>query len=69
MPTQKQNLIAGKWCFGEGEIENRNPSDISDLIGTFAQASEEQVQETLQKAKQAQAQWAAYGLERKQAVL
>ena len=65
----KLNLIAGEWLIGENEIENRNPSDLSDLIGLFAQASRDQLEATLDQARIAQAEWAAYGLERKQAVL
>ncbi|WP_299355985.1 aldehyde dehydrogenase family protein [uncultured Shimia sp.] len=63
------NLISGDWLAGESEIENRNPSDLSDLIGHFAQASSEQLEATLVQARVAQAEWATYGLERKQAVL
>jgi len=69
MSSAKLNLIAGEWTGGEREIENRNPSDLSDLIGTFAQASAGQIADTLQAAKKAQAEWAGYGMERKQAVL
>ncbi len=69
MSDTKLNLIAGHWVAGEGEIENRNPSDLSDLVGMFAQASKDQLQETLETARRAQAEWAAYGMERKQAVL
>ncbi len=69
MSDTKLNLIAGHWVAGEGEIENRNPSDQSDLVGMFAQASKDQLQETLETARRAQAEWAAYGIERKQAVL
>ncbi len=69
MSDTKLNLIAGHWVAGEGEIENHNPSDLSDLVGMFAQASKDQLQETLEAARRAQAEWAAYGMERKQAVL
>ncbi len=69
MSDTKLNLIAGHWVAGEGETENRNPSDLSDLVGMFAQASKDQLQETLETARRAQAEWAAYGIERKQAVL
>lgn len=65
----KLNLIAGEWLIGENEIENRNPSDLSDLIGFFAQASRDQLEVTLDQARIAQAEWAHYGLERKQTVL
>ena len=69
MSEINMNLIAGDWVGGESTIENRNPSDLSDLIGLYAQASAEQLEATLDQARVAQAEWAAYGLERKQAVL
>ena len=69
MANTFQNYIAGQWVAGTGEIENRNPSDLSDLIGMYAQASAAQLDEALAAARTAQAEWAAYGLERKQAVL
>ena len=69
MPDTKFNLIAGSWTAGVSEIENRNPSDITDLIGLFTQASADQLEATLDRARIAQADWAGYGLERKQAVL
>ncbi|MDO6523723.1 aldehyde dehydrogenase family protein [Shimia thalassica] len=64
-----KNLIAGEWLAGETEIENRNPSDTSDLIGLYAQATPDQLEATLDQARIAQREWAAYGLERKQNVL
>ncbi len=63
------NLIAGEWMAGDTAIENRNPSDLTDVIGLFAQASADQLSATLDRARIAQLEWAAYGLERKQAVL
>ena len=69
MTDTKLNLIAGTWTAGDSEIENRNPSDLSDLIGMFAQASSDQLEATLDQAKIAQAEWEAYGIERKYNVL
>ncbi|MBZ8118697.1 aldehyde dehydrogenase family protein [Roseovarius sp. LXJ103] len=69
MSSPHQNYIAGEWVSGPAEIENRNPSDLSDLIGHYAQAGNDQLDTALAAARQAQAEWAAYGLERKQAVL
>ena len=43
MPELGLNLIAGEWVSGDGEIENRNPSDITDLVGRVAQASPDQL--------------------------
>ncbi|MEP1611447.1 MAG: aldehyde dehydrogenase family protein [Roseobacter sp.] len=69
MPKPNLNYIAGDWVAGASEIENRNPSDLDDLIGMFAQATPDQLDATLDQAQRAQAEWAAYGLERKYNVL
>ena len=69
MSSIQKNLIAGSWQAGGGEIENRNPSDLSDLVGVYAQASSDQLQATLAQAKVAQKEWASRGLERRQSVL
>ncbi len=53
-----RNFIAGEWCAGESELENRNPSDISDLIGLYAQASATQLDDAIASARSAQAAWA-----------
>jgi len=63
------NLIAGEWLAGNTEIENRNPSDLDDLVGMFTQATPDQLNATLERAAEAQKAWAAYGMERKQSVL
>ena len=43
MTETKNNFIAGEWLAGDNSIENRNPSDLSDIIGHFAQASSTQL--------------------------
>ena len=69
MADHKKNYIAGEWVSGETKIENRSPSDVSDLIGLYAQATPAQLSDALDAAQTAQRAWAAYGMERKQAVL
>jgi alpha-ketoglutaric semialdehyde dehydrogenase len=69
MTTQKFNFIAGEWHAGEYEIENRNPSDTSDLIGLFAQAGEHQLDLALDAARAAQVEWASTGIERRYTAL
>ena len=64
-----KNFIAGDWVDGASSVENRNPSDLNDLIGHFAQATTDQLNDAIASARAAQLEWAAYGLERKQAVL
>ncbi len=69
MTQLNKNYIAGDWLAGQGEITNINPSDLSDVVGQFAQADSSQLDKAIEAAQAAQAEWAAYGLERKQAVL
>lgn len=69
MDELKRNYVAGEWLSGEGEVANINPSDLSDVIGNYAQASAEQLDMAIGQARNAQREWAAYGLERRQAVL
>ena len=65
MTDRKFNYIAGEWTAGESEIENRNPSDVSDVIGLFAQAGADQLETALDAARIAQADWARTGIERR----
>ncbi|RMH42897.1 MAG: aldehyde dehydrogenase family protein [Alphaproteobacteria bacterium] len=69
MGELNRNFVAGEWIPGEGEIENRNPSDLSDVIGHYAQASAADLDAALEAARRAQPEWAAWPLERRQAVL
>ena len=63
------NYIAGEWIVADNAIENRNPSDITDLIGTYAQAGADQLDRALDSARTAQKQWQATGLEARQTAL
>lgn len=69
MSDIKMNYIAGEWVAGNSVIENRNPSDLTDLIGEFAQASSDQLDTALDQARIAQREWESYGIERKYNVL
>ncbi|MGB3148367.1 MAG: aldehyde dehydrogenase family protein [Paracoccaceae bacterium] len=61
--------IAGRWVDGETTVENRNPSDVTDLIGNFAQASAAQLDEALAAARAAQPLWWAAGIQKRHDVL
>ncbi len=69
MTDRKFNYIAGEWREGESEIENRNPSDLSDVIGLYAQASTDHLDATLDAARTAQAEWKNTGIERRYTAL
>ena len=61
----QRNYIAGEWLAGASEIENRNPSDLSDLVGRYAQAEAAQLDTALNAARDAQRLWAKTGIERR----
>ena len=69
MTQSYKNYIAGEWVAGGSEIENRNPSDLSDVVGLYAQATADQLEQALDQARVAQAEWAATGIEKKYNVL
>lgn len=53
----QQNYIAGQWLDGSGASINRNPSDLSDEIGRYAQADAGQVERAVSAAAEAAPQW------------
>lgn len=61
--------IDGRWVSGVSQLENRNPSDVSDLIGLYAQAGADQLDEALHAAKRAQVAWWAAGIQKRHDVL
>ena len=69
MAEVNHNYIAGDWVAGVTEIENINPSDLSDTIGLYAQADGEQLQHTLDAAATAQIDWRKTGLEKRYTAL
>ncbi|MGC6517631.1 MAG: aldehyde dehydrogenase family protein [Candidatus Puniceispirillaceae bacterium] len=64
-----QNFIAGQWRKGTTEIANINPSDTTDIIGHFAQASAADLDEAVFAAQKAQKIWAGTGIEARYSVL
>jgi aldehyde dehydrogenase (NAD+) len=62
-------FIGGAWHAGATEIENRNPSDLSDLIGQYAQADAAQLDAALDAARAAQPLWQAAGIQKRHDVL
>ena len=53
----RKNYIAGEWVASDDAVENRNPSDITDLIGLYAQASSAQLEAAIDAAGTAQKAW------------
>lgn len=54
-----RNFINGEWLEGKGVRENLNPSDLSDIVGEYAQADKAQTEAAIAAAKAAQPAWAA----------
>ncbi len=54
----KKNLIAGEWLAGDDAVENRNPADISDVIGVYTRATADQVSMAVSAARTALPGWA-----------
>nr|WP_298379849.1 aldehyde dehydrogenase family protein [uncultured Halomonas sp.] len=61
--------IDGQWIAGSDTLTNTNPSDTGDVIGEFAQASTDQVQDAITAARRGSREWAKSGLEARYGVL
>ena len=61
--------VDGEWSDGAGQIENRNPSDTSNLIGRYAQADASHLDAALAAARRAQPLWWAAGIQKRHDVL
>ena len=57
--TLHRNFINGEWLEGKGVRQNINPSDVSDIVGEYAQADKAQTEAAIAAAKAAQPAWAA----------
>lgn len=54
-----KNYINGEWLEGKSAKDNINPSDVSDVVGSYAQADKAQALAAIAAAKSALAGWAA----------
>src|SRR6266403_5580496 len=52
------NYIAGEWLAGASVTANRNPSNLADVIGEYAQADVEQTKQAVAAAASAFPAWA-----------
>ncbi|MPY22494.1 aldehyde dehydrogenase family protein [Shewanella psychropiezotolerans] len=67
--TEQAIYIGGEWQGGISTITNINPSDLSQDLGQFSQASRQQVDQAISAARQAQPIWEKTPLEQKQKAL
>ncbi|MFM6939181.1 MAG: aldehyde dehydrogenase family protein, partial [Rhodoluna sp.] len=54
------NFIAGEWVQSTEAVKNINPSDLSDVVGLYAHASQDQARQAIAAAQAALPKWAAY---------
>ena len=57
MSNRFQNYINGEWVPGSSWSPNRNPSDLSDVIGEYALADKAQTEAAIDAAKRAFSAW------------
>ena len=66
MTTQQHsNYIAGEWVPGAAYTKNINPSDVSDVVGEYAQADKAQTEQAIAAAKNAAPAWAAFNVQQR----
>ena len=61
--TQHNNLINGQWTPGQSYSPNINPSDLSDVIGDYAQGSAADVDTAVAAAMSAFPAWSTSGIQ------
>ena len=59
MTELHRNYVGGEWVAGANASPNRNPSNVGDVIGEYAQADATQAKAAIAAAKAAAAAWAA----------
>jgi aldehyde dehydrogenase (NAD+) len=63
------NLIAGEWLAGATATPNRNPSNVADVIGEYAQADAAQARAAIAAAAKAFAAWASGSIQERSNIL
>ncbi|MET0277225.1 MAG: aldehyde dehydrogenase family protein [Pseudorhodoplanes sp.] len=63
MASEKHNYIEGRWVAGGTPRPSINPSDLSDIIGEFSQATTQQLGDAVAAARSAAAVWGNSQLE------
>jgi len=69
MSELRRNYIAGEWLAGNTASLNRSPSDVSDVIGEYAQADAEQTRSAIAAAKTAFPAWSTGSIQERANIL
>jgi aldehyde dehydrogenase (NAD+) len=60
---QHSNYVNGQWVPGATWSKNINPSDLSDVVGEYAQADQTQTEEAIAAARAAAAGWGNFNVQ------
>ncbi len=63
------NYIAGEWVAGSNVTRDINPSDLSDVVGEYAQADAKQVDQAIAAARAAAPAWGAFNTQARADIL
>ena len=63
MTTEQGNFIDGRWASGGRASPSVNPSDTTDIVGYFAEATPSQVTEAIAAARAGATAWGTSPLE------
>jgi aldehyde dehydrogenase (NAD+) len=69
MPNQFRNYIDGQWVEGASWSANRNPSDLADVIGEYAQADKKQTEAAIAAAVRAFPAWSMGSIQERANIL
>jgi len=69
MTQPHSNYVAGEWVPGSNVTRNINPSDLSDMVGEYAQADAKQVEQAIAAARAAAPGWAAFNTQARADIL
>ena len=69
MTELHRNFVAGEWVAGASASPNRNPSNVGDVIGEYAQADAAQARAAIAAAKAAAPAWAAGSIQERSNLL
>ena len=67
--TRFQNYIGGQWTDGPNWTPNRNPSDLADVIGEYAQADADQTKAAIGAAAKAFPAWSTGSIQERANIL
>lgn len=65
MTEQYSNFFDGQWQAGDTWLDNINPSDLDDTIGSYAQADLAQTNQAIAAAKTAFPDWSCAGIQQR----